>query len=294
MNNPVSLLKSTGFWTIIGAMATVITAYPIIKEIIQAHKEVDITIGNYPVKDSQHLSLYYIVPNENTPKYQLPIPLKFINAKEVAIENFAASINVSMKKIIHNNKEGYMKRILTNQENINNHEQNIYISSKTFVSKGMLDISTEDYMFNVVNENNINENDIVWDTFDFDLNITYDNQKEAKKIHCTLFCCFSQDLLKTEQILKDRLTDQTMPFLIRTTKAYKTQQNNDIPITVCKLSDEANSITKIKVRKTSADSKKWEVEEPANLLPDIELQPPVVDAPKDADGLFLPTSASIN
>lgn len=247
MNDFMSLLKSTRFWTIIGAIATIITAYPIIKGAIQAPQEISMTLGNYTLKHSQHISLYYIVPNENTSKFQLPIPLKFINTEETAIENFMTYANISMKKIISNNKQiGYMKRILTDQEKTNIGKQNIYISSKTFVSKGTLDLSAEDYMLNVVNENNNKENDVIWDTFDFDLYITYDNQQEVKKLHFDIFCCFSQDFLKTEQKLRDSSTDHSTRFLIRTTKAYKVQQDDGVFVTICKLTDEEKSIIRIK------------------------------------------------
>lgn len=249
MNNFTSLLKSNIFWTIIGTIATVITTFPIIKDTIQASKEINMTIGTFTLKGSQHISLYYIVPHENTSKFQLPIPLRFINTEETAIENFMAYANINLKKVICNNKElGYMKRILTNQEKTNAGKQHIYISSKTFVSKGSLDLSTEDYMLNVVNENNNNENDVIWDTFNFDLYITHDNQQESQKIHFDIFCCFSQDFLKTEQILKSNLTDHSMNFLIHTTKAYVAKQNDSILITICKLADETNSIIRIKNR----------------------------------------------
>ena len=86
----IELLKSVRFWSIIAAIATIITAIPIVNNWILLKPKISIFIGEYEITDTDKpINIHFFIPFCNaTLKSFLPIPIKISNTNKPIIDDF--------------------------------------------------------------------------------------------------------------------------------------------------------------------------------------------------------------
>lgn len=74
-------------WSYAAAIVTVLMAIPALKECMKKLPTIEVSVGKFWVTDEEKVTLLYVVPNTTIDKYQVPLPLSFINNGETAIHN---------------------------------------------------------------------------------------------------------------------------------------------------------------------------------------------------------------
>lgn len=81
-----------------------------------------------------------------------------------------------------------MRRFLNGDEHLDNHIQNIYVKSASMVSKGKIELSTKGYELNFVRRKELQTYFPALDNFNFNLEITFDNQETPQSIIFNAIC----------------------------------------------------------------------------------------------------------
>lgn len=244
MKKLFSQLFSYKTWAFAAAVVTVLMAFPVLQEYIKSSPKIEVSVGNYLITDESEITLLYVVPDTEIDKYQVPLPISFINAEKTAIHNFLGKLSTKMLKVYSNDKkDGYMKRFLCINEQLNNQMQSVYIKSATIVNKGKIELAYNGYELNLVRKNKQQDFPFSFDDFDFNLEITYDNQEKNQNIHFKVLCmCESQ--YQKMALNKEKL-DSGMTFAIFTEAEHLAKQEDGIKIMKCKLKEIGDSVTKI-------------------------------------------------
>lgn len=232
-------------WTYAAAVVTVLMAFPVVKEHMKSPPEVTVSVGDYLVTDQQTITLLYVVPNNTTiDKFQVPLPISFVNMGNSAIHNFLTIFSTKMLKIYDGTREGYMKRFLCTNESMNNGMQYSNIKSAAMVGKCKIELISHGYELNIVRRDKQQTSSYPFDNFDFNLEITYDNQEKAQNIHFNVLCLFESQY--QEMLLKRvSLKTEGMIFTIFTQIERWRNQDDNIKIMKCKLKDTGVAIVKM-------------------------------------------------
>ena len=221
---------------VITTICTVIAVFPILDDWFGTPPRVDVRINSHPIGGKDIVSLYYIIERDSVSKYQLPIPLQFVNESDEAIENFIATISTKMKPVSLSDN-AYLLRIIGLQEERKQDMQNAYLSSKHFYANGMLDCNNA--YFNVV----CNEDDytnLVVDSFTLKVAMTHDGLKrrDVHPAYVKVYVCFSDLHKKSLQAMGDMTSSDSKNFLIFTEKDRLVKTSDGIPVVICKLKDD--------------------------------------------------------
>lgn len=224
------------------AIVTVLMAIPVLKECMKKLPTIDVSVGKYWVTDEEKVTLLYVVPNTAIDKYQVPIPLSFINNGEFAIHNFSGRLSTELLKIgSYDNKDAYMRRFLNGDEHLDNHIQNIYVKSASMAGKGKIELSTKGYELNFVRRKELQTSFPAFDNFNFNLEITYDNQETAQSIIFNAIC-MSESQYK---LLTQKKLDRGKTFVIFTEAVRLIDHEDGIKIVICRLKGSEKSIVKM-------------------------------------------------
>lgn len=231
-------------WSYAAAIVTVLMAIPVLKECMKKPPTIDISVGKYLVTDEEIVTLLYIVPNTTIDKYQVPIPISFTNRGKIAIHNFLGRLSTELLKIgSYDNKDAYMRRFLNGDEHLDNHIQNIYVKSASMAGKGKIELSTKGYELNFVRRKELQTSFPAFDNFNFNLEITYDNQETAQSIIFNAICV-SESQYKG-MLLSQQKLDRGKTFVIFTEEERLTDQDDGIEIMICKLKGTNSSVVKL-------------------------------------------------
>ena len=231
-------------WSYAAAIVTVLMAIPVLKECVKKPPTIEVSVGKYWVTDEEKVTLLYVVPNTAIDKYLVPIPLSFSNNGETAIHNFSGRLSTGLLKIGRNdNKDAYMRRFLNGDEHLENHIQNIYVKSALMVGKGKIELSTKGYELNFVRRKELQTSFPAFDNFNFNLEITYDNQETAQSIIFNAIC-ISESQYKRMLLTQTKL-DKGKTFVIFTEAVRLTDQEDGIKIVICRLKGSEKSIVKM-------------------------------------------------
>ena len=228
-------------WSYAAAIVTVLMAIPALKECMKKLPTIEVSVGKFWVTDEEKVTLLYVVPNTTIDKYQVPLPLSFINNGETAIHNFLGRLSTELLKIGGNdNKDAYMRRFLNGDEHLDNHIQNIYVKSASMVSKGKIELSTKGYELNFVRRKELQTYFPALDNFNFNLEITFDNQETPQS---TIFnaICMTESQYKG-MLLTQKKLDRGKTFVIFTEAVRLTDQEDGIKIVLCRLKGVAKGL----------------------------------------------------
>lgn len=228
-------------WSYAAAIVTVLMAIPALKECMKKLPTIEVSVGKFWVTDEEKVTLLYVVPNTTIDKYQVPLPLSFINNGETAIHNFLGRLSTELLKIGGNdNKDAYMRRFLNGDEHLDNHIQNIYVKSASMVSKGKIELSTKGYELNFVRRKELQTYFPALDNFNFNLEITFDNQETPLSIIFNAIC-MTENQYKG-MLLTQKKLDRGKTFVIFTETVRLTDQEDGIKIVLCRLKGVAKGL----------------------------------------------------
>ena len=228
-------------WSYAAAIVTVLMAIPALKECIKKLPTIEVSVGKFWVTDEEKVTLLYVVPNTTIDKYQVPLPLSFINNGETAIHNFLGRLSTELLKIGGNdNKDAYMRRFLNGDEHLDNHIQNIYVKSASMVSKGKIELSTKGYELNFVRRKELQTYFPALDNFNFNLEITFDNQETPQSIIFNAICMTESQY--KGMLLTQKKLDRGKTFVIFTEAVRLTDQEDGIKIVLCRLKGVAKGL----------------------------------------------------
>lgn len=228
-------------WSYAAAIVTVLMAIPALKECMKKLPTIEVSVGKFWVTDEEKVTLLYVVPNTTIDKYQVPLPLSFINNGETAIHNFLGRLSTELLKIGGNdNKDAYMRRFLNGDEHLDNHIQNIYVKSASMVSKGKIELSTKGYELNFVRRKELQTYFPALDNFNFNLEITFDNQETPQSIIFNAIC-MTEGQYKG-MLLTQKKLDRGKTFVIFTEAVRLTDQEDGIKIVLCRLKGVAKGL----------------------------------------------------
>ena len=231
-------------WSYAAAIVTVLMAIPALKECMKKPPTIEVSVGKYWVTDEEKVTLLYVVPNTTIDKYIVPIPLSFVNSGETAIHKFLGRLSTELLKVGGNdNKDAYMRRFLNGDEHLDNHIQNIYVKSASMVSKGKIELSTKGYELNFVRRKELQTSFPALDTFNFNLEISYDNQETTQSLIFNAIC-MSESQYKG-MLLTQKKLERGKIFVIFTEAARLTDQEDGIEIVICRLKGNENSVVKM-------------------------------------------------
>lgn len=228
-------------WSYAAAIVTVLMAIPALKECMKKLPTIEVSVGKFWVTDEEKVTLLYVVPNTTIDKYQVPLPLSFINNGETAIHNFLGRLSTELLKIGGNdNKDAYMRRFLNGDEHLDNHIQNIYVKSASMVSKGIIELSTKGYELNFVRRKELQTYFPALDNFNFNLEITFDNQETPQSIIFNAICMTESQY--KGMLLTQKKLDRGKTFVIFTEAVRLTDQEDGIKIVLCRLKGVAKGL----------------------------------------------------
>lgn len=228
-------------WSYAAAIVTVLMAIPALKECMKKLPTIEVSVGKFWVTDEEKVTLLYVVPNTTIDKYQVPLPLSFINNGETAIHNFLGRLSTELLKIGGNdNKDAYMRRFLNGDEHLDNHIQNIYVKSASMVSKGKIELSTKGYELNFVRRKELQTYFPALDNFNFNLEITFDNQETPLSIIFNAICMTESQY--KGMLLTQKKLDRGKTFVIFTETVRLTDQEDGIKIVLCRLKGVAKGL----------------------------------------------------
>lgn len=228
-------------WSYAAAIVTVLMAIPALKECMKKLPTIEVSVGKFWVTDEEKVTLLYVVPNTTIDKYQVPLPLSFINNGETAIHNFLGRLSTELLKIGGNdNKDAYMRRFLNGDEHLDNHIQNIYVKSASMVSKGKIELSTKGYELNFVRRKELQTYFPALDNFNFNLEITFDNQETPQSIIFNAICMTESQY--KGMLLTQKKLDRGKTFVIFTEAVRLTDQEDGIKIVLCRLKGVAKGL----------------------------------------------------
>mgnify|MGYP001777241819 CR=1 FL=1 len=228
-------------WSYAAAIVTVLMAIPALKECMKKLPTIEVSVGKFWVTDEEKVTLLYVVPNTTIDKYQVPLPLSFINNGETAIHNFLGRLSTELLKIGGNdNKDAYMRRFLNGDEHLDNHIQNIYVKSASMVSKGKIELSTKGYELNFVRRKELQTYFPALDNFNFNLEITFDNQETPQSIIFNAICMTESQY--KGMLLTQKKLDRGKTFVIFTETVRLTDQEDGIKIVLCRLKGVAKGL----------------------------------------------------
>jgi len=235
MKKVFAKLISYKFWSFAAAIVTVLMAIPVVKESMRSNPEVEIMVKDYIVKKRHEISLYYVIPNLGTNKIQVPFPISFVNTGNNAVHDFLVQFRTKMLAVRSDGKIiGHMRRFICADEKVNDDTQIVYVESNVMQSKGKIDLSSNGCKLNFILEEDVSRADSqVLDAFDFDMDMTFDNQEKVKSLHFNAYCISEKQY---EELLLDKKERKDgMNFAILTEQLYSTIQDHGIQIMVCKL-----------------------------------------------------------
>lgn len=216
---------------LLATIATIICAYPVIKEWTSSSPEVIVRVGNYPLGNVEEVSLYCVFEKGLLQKYKIPLPISIYNEGKTKVTN--ASIHVSTEmKAVPNTDGGYMKRLVGGNETHRDSKQFVQLSKIDLPAKGYL--SLDDYSFNVVNEFLERNDNQIWDSFCCNFVLSYDDIDQTKQFRMHIYCLFLGNRADFEQHIK-QTSHEGAVFLIYANKDYDTKSNEGIPVRKCKL-----------------------------------------------------------
>lgn len=136
-----------------------------------------------------------------------------------------------------------MRRFLNGDEHLDNHIQNIYVKSASMAGKGKIELSTKGYELNFVRRKELQTYFPALDNFNFNLEITYDNQETAQSIIFNAIC-MSENQYKG-MLLTPKKLDRGKTFVIFTEAVRLTDHEDGIKIVICRLKGSEKSIVKM-------------------------------------------------
>lgn len=245
MKKVFAKLLSYKFWSFAAAIVTVLMAIPVVKESMRSNPEVEITVKDYIVRKDCKISLYYVIPNLGTNKIQVPFPISFINTGNNAVHDFLAQFRAKMLAVRNDGKIiGHMRRFICADDKVNDDTQIIHVESNVIQSKGKTDLSSNGYKLNFVLEEDVSRTDSqVLDAFDFDMEMTFDNQEKVEFLHFNAYCISEKQY--EELLLDKKRRKDGMNFAILTEPLYSTMQDHGIQIMVYKLKEQDVSVIKL-------------------------------------------------
>lgn len=109
----LTIVFSYKFWAYAASVVTVFMAIQTIKECLKGSPCLEIAVGNHLVKNTNKVTLYYVLPSELGNKFQAPFPISFINNGNIPINGFEANAYAQMPEIKNKGKViGYMQRLI--------------------------------------------------------------------------------------------------------------------------------------------------------------------------------------
>lgn len=216
---------------IFATVATIICAYPVIKEWTSSSPEVIVRIGNYPLKNTEEVSLYFVFEKSLLQKYEIPLPFSIYNEGKAGVTNVSIYISTKMKAV-PNTDGGYMKRIVGGNEAYQDSKQYVQLSKIDLPSKGYL--SLDDYSFNVVNEISELRDNQIWDSFHCNFILSHDYIKQVKQFRIHIYCLFLENSAEFEQRLQ-QTNHEGATFLIYANNDCDKKSADGIPVQICKL-----------------------------------------------------------
>ena len=226
-------MKLKSIVAVITTICTVIAVFPIIEVWFKTPPRADVRVNSFPIGDKDVVSLYYIIERDTASKYQLPIPLQFVNESDESIENFMATISTEMKSISLSDN-AYLLRIVGLQEECKRDMQNAFLASTHFYANALLDCNKA--YFNVVCDKD-NYTELIVDSFTSRIVMTYDGLKrrDVQPIYMKVYVCFSDSHNQSLQMMGKITYSDSKNFLIFTEKEILTKTADGIPVVICKL-----------------------------------------------------------
>ncbi len=133
-----------------------------------------------------------------------------------------------------------MRRFLNGDEHLDNHIQNIYVKSASMVSKGKIELSTKGYELNFVRRKELQTYFPALDNFNFNLEITFDNQETPQSIIFNAICMTESQY--KGMLLTQKKLDRGKTFVIFTEAVRLTDQEDGIKIVLCRLKGVAKGL----------------------------------------------------
>ena len=157
------------------------------------------------------------------------------------MNHFLGRLSTELLKIGGNdNKDAYMRRFLNGDEHLDNHIQNIYVKSASMVSKGKIELSTKGYEQNFVRRKELQTYFPALDNFNFNLEITFDNQETPQSIIFNAICMTESQY--KGMLLTQKKLDRGKTFVIFTEAVRLTDQEDGIKIVLCRLKGVAKGL----------------------------------------------------
>ena len=240
----LTIVFSYKFWAYAGAVVTVFMAIPTIKECLKGSPYLEIAVGNHLVKNTNEVTLYYVLPSELGNKFQAPFPISFINNGKIPIHGFEANAYAQMPEIKNKGKViGYMQRLIFPYGTTNEGIQHASLKKDAIQRNCSIELASDGYKLNFVCEAKSQTEDSYLDSFEFDLKWTFEDQDNLESLNFNVYC-ISENQYKNMLFNKSNHKNGQC-FVLLTEEYYITKQDDNLPIVICKLKDTGPSIVKL-------------------------------------------------
>ena len=223
------------------SIATIICAIPVIKQCFHSVPKAHLYVGTHEVTEDKDISLYYIIKRGKGVKYQLPMPFKLLNKSQDAVCNLSITLSAEMKPVANTNG-GFMLRLIGNNDITSGNKQTLVIPIDKIPSKST--IGMENYCFNVIDEKNNDGNTIVkeavnylysnldgfvWDSCDYNMNITHDIIDRPIIVKCRVYCLYNDCMSELEEIVARNSKDKSaFAIYVADDSSYNNEDGNSV------------------------------------------------------------------